>query len=124
MGTRIQRPPLRQPCKNLRASGTVLTGFPSEDPLFAPGTGGFDDLGYHKPTEANDGFLRHELLFRSGAILAFESTDIALSSGPVRLRHPNQRPPFLFAETPFPASSPTTTVMETASSPEWSATVK
>jgi hypothetical protein len=62
--------------------------FSSEDPLFAPGTGGFDDLGYHKPTEANDGFLRHELLFRSGAILAFESTDIALSSGPVRLRHP------------------------------------
>ncbi len=59
-----------------------------EDPLVAPGTGGFDDLGYHKPTEANDGFLRHELLFRSGAILAFESTDIALSSGPVRLRHP------------------------------------
>ena len=36
----------------------------------------------------------------------------------------NQRPPFLFAETPVPASSPTTTVMETASSTEWSATVK
>ena len=62
--------------------------FSGEDPLVAPGTGGFDDLGYHKPTEANDGFLRHELLFRSGAILAFESTDIASSSGPVRLRHP------------------------------------
>ena len=61
----------------------VLIDFPSDDPLFNRGAGGFDDLGYHELTDA-DGFLRHELLFSSGAILAFEFEDVAISCTPAR----------------------------------------
>lgn len=58
----------------------VLIDFPSNDPLFKRGAGGFDDLGYHELTEAGNGFLRHEMLFRSGAILAFEFKHVVISS--------------------------------------------
>jgi hypothetical protein len=58
----------------------VLIDFPSDDPLFNRGGGGFEDLGYHELTDAGDGFLRHEILFSSGAILAFEFKDVVISS--------------------------------------------
>jgi hypothetical protein len=63
---------------------SVLIDFPSDDPLFNRGLGGFDDLGYHELTDAGNGFLRHEVLFSSGAILAFEFKDVAISSAPAR----------------------------------------
>jgi hypothetical protein len=63
---------------------TVLIDFPSDDPLFNRGFGGFDDLGYHELTDAGGGFLRHELLFSSGAIVAFEFKDVAISSTSAR----------------------------------------
>jgi hypothetical protein len=59
---------------------TVLIDFPSQDPLFNRGAGGFDDLGYHELTDVGNGFLRHEVLFSSGAILAFEFEELAISS--------------------------------------------
>jgi hypothetical protein len=52
---------------------SVLIDFPSDDPLFSRGVGGFDDLGYHELTDAGDEFLRHEVLFSSGAVLASSS---------------------------------------------------
>ena len=61
----------------------VLVDFPSDDPLFCRGDGGFEDLGYHELTLAEGDFLRHEILFSSGAILAFEFKDVAISSTPV-----------------------------------------
>lgn len=66
---------------------TVLVDFPSDDPLFNRGIGGFDDLGYHELTDVGDGFLRHELMFSSGAILAFEFQNVAISSTPARAPH-------------------------------------
>jgi len=67
-------------------SGTrsVLVDFPSDDPLFQRGLGGFEDLGYHELTDAGGGFLRHEVLFSSGAVLAFEFKNVAVSSTPAR----------------------------------------
>jgi hypothetical protein len=66
---------------------TVLIDFPSGDPLFNRGVAGFNDLGYHELTDAGGGFLRHELLFSSGAIVAFEFKDIAISSTLARTSH-------------------------------------
>jgi len=63
---------------------SVVVDFPSNDPLFNRGLGGFDDLGYHELTDAGGGFLRHEVLFSSGAVLAFEFKDVAVSSTPAR----------------------------------------
>lgn len=66
------------------ATRSVLVDFPSNDPLFNRGVGGFDDLGYHELTDAGGGFLRHEVLFGSGAVLAFEFKNVAVSSTPAR----------------------------------------
>jgi hypothetical protein len=63
---------------------SVLIDFPSNDQLFNLGLGGFDDLGYHELTDAGGGFLRHEVLFSSGAVLAFEFKTVAISSAPAR----------------------------------------
>jgi hypothetical protein len=63
---------------------SVLVDFPSSDPLFNRGLGGFDDLGYHELTDAGGGFLRHEVLFSSGAVLAFEFKSVVVSSTPAR----------------------------------------
>jgi hypothetical protein len=62
----------------------VLIDFPSDDPLFYRGGSGFEDLGYHELTDAGDGFLRHEMLFSTGAILAFEFNEVVISSTPAR----------------------------------------
>jgi hypothetical protein len=75
-------------CLVYSSTRTVLIDFPSGDPLFNRRIGGFDDLGYHELTDAGDGFLRHELLFSSGAILAFEFQNVAISSTPARAPHP------------------------------------
>jgi hypothetical protein len=66
------------------ATRSVLVDFPSNDPLFNGSLGGFDDVGYHELTDAGDGFLRHEVLFSSGAVLAFEFKNVAISSVPAR----------------------------------------
>jgi hypothetical protein len=63
---------------------TILIDFPSDDPLFNRGVGGFDDLGYHELTDAGGGFLRHEVMFSSGAVVAFEFKKVAISSTPAR----------------------------------------
>ena len=55
-----------------------VVDFPSDDPLFhAPGTG-FGDLGYHELTDAGDDFLRHELLFATGATITLESRNVTV----------------------------------------------
>jgi hypothetical protein len=66
----------------------VLIDFPSADPLFNRGVGGFDDLGYHELTDAGDGLLRHEILFSSGAVLAFQFKEVEISSTPARTQLP------------------------------------
>ena len=50
----------------------VVIDYPSSDPLFHSPGEGFGDLGYHELTDAGDGFLRHEVLFATGASLLFE----------------------------------------------------
>lgn len=62
----------------------ALMDFPSSDPLFDRGEGGFDDLGYHELTDAGDGLLRHEILFSSGAVLAFRFKEVEIFSNPAR----------------------------------------
>lgn len=43
-----------------------------DDPLMDSAHRGFDDLGYHELTDAEHGFLRHEMLFASGAEICIE----------------------------------------------------
>jgi len=54
--------------------------YPSADPLFYSSGDGFGDWGYHELTDAGDGFLRHEVLFATGATLLFEFQTIEVSS--------------------------------------------
>ena len=42
----------------------------------------FDDWGYHELSGAENGFLRHEILFATGALLLFEFKNIAVSNVP------------------------------------------
>jgi len=65
---------------------SALIDFPSSDPLFTRGESGFDDLGYHELTDAGGGLLRHEILFSSGAILAFQFKELEISSTPARAK--------------------------------------
>jgi hypothetical protein len=90
---------------------SVVVDFPSNDPLFNQGLGGFDDLGYHELTDASAGFLRHEVLFSSGAVLAFEFKDVVISSIPARPVHPKAQShcaPLVAASQPasFPVIAP------------------
>jgi hypothetical protein len=57
----------------------VLADFPTERPLFHEDGDGFEDWGYHELTDAGDGFLRHEVLFASGATLLTEFRDITVT---------------------------------------------
>ena len=41
---------------------------------------GFDDIGYDELTEANHEFLRHEILFSSGASILFEFQNISVTT--------------------------------------------
>jgi len=58
----------------------ALIDFPSSSPLFYSPGDGFGDWGYHELTDAGDGFLRHEVLFATGATLLFEFQAIEVSS--------------------------------------------
>jgi hypothetical protein len=57
----------------------VLVDFPTDDPLFYRAGDGFGDWGYHELSDAGAGFLRHEVLFATGAVLLFEFKDVAVS---------------------------------------------
>jgi hypothetical protein len=50
----------------------LLVDFPTEQPLFHQDGNGFGDWGYHELTDVGSGFLRHEILFATGAVLLFE----------------------------------------------------
>ena len=50
----------------------ILLDFPSEEPLFHFEGRGFSDWGYHELTSAGKEFLRHEVLFSSGASILIE----------------------------------------------------
>ena len=67
----------------------VLIDFPSDDPLLGS-DGGFEDLGYHELTDAGGGFLRHEMLFSTGAVVAFEFKQVGIASTPARGVGPQQ----------------------------------
>jgi len=58
----------------------VMIDFPSEQPLFYQQGEGFGDWGYHELTDAESGFLRHEVLFASGAVLLFEFREVVVTS--------------------------------------------
>jgi hypothetical protein len=60
----------------------VVFDFPTGDPLFYHEGDGWGDWGYHELTEAGNGFLRHEVLFATGAILLFEFKEIAVEDVP------------------------------------------
>jgi hypothetical protein len=57
----------------------VLADFPTERPLFYDDGDGFEDWGYHELTDAGDAFLRHEVLFSSGATLLTEFREITVT---------------------------------------------
>ena len=65
----------------------VLVDFPPSDPLFYNEGEGFGDWGYHELTDAGDGFLRHEVLFATGAILLFEFKHVDVSRSDFRPRN-------------------------------------
>jgi hypothetical protein len=45
-----------------------------------------EDWGYHELSDAGDGFLRHEVLFSSGAIVLVEFRDLSVErSAPPQL---------------------------------------
>jgi hypothetical protein len=60
----------------------VLIDFPTDQPLFYSDGDGFGDWGYHELSDAGNGFLRHEILFATGAVLIFEFKEIAASCMP------------------------------------------
>jgi hypothetical protein len=66
----------------------VLVDYPTDTPLFYRGGEGFGDWGYHELSDAGEGFLRHEILFATGAVLLFEFKDVAVSSRPWQIAHP------------------------------------
>ena len=66
----------------------VFVDFPSSEPLFFSDGGGFGDWGYHEITEAASDFLRHEVLFSSGAafFVEFGAVDVRQSAGRIEPR--------------------------------------
>jgi hypothetical protein len=62
--------------KNVRR---LIVDFPTQEPLFYSAGEGFGDWGYHELSDAGSGFLRHEVLFATGAILLFEFKELDLS---------------------------------------------
>jgi hypothetical protein len=63
-----------------KAVRRLLIDYPTDTPLFYSSGEGFGDWGHHELTDAGSGFLRHEVLFSTGAILLFEFVDIGVSS--------------------------------------------
>jgi hypothetical protein len=60
----------------------VEVDYPSEKPLFYQEGNGFGDWGQHELTDAGSGFLRHEILFATGAVLLFEFAEVEVGSVP------------------------------------------
>jgi len=56
----------------------AVVDFPGEETLFYQPGEGFGDWGYHELTDAGNGFLRHEILFSSGSILAVEFREVVV----------------------------------------------
>ena len=60
----------------------VVVDYPSEKPLFYQDGKGFGDWGHQELTDASSGFLRHEILFATGAVLLFEFGEVEVTSEP------------------------------------------
>ncbi|MGA7447462.1 MAG: hypothetical protein WBQ43_05680 [Terriglobales bacterium] len=60
----------------------VLIDHPSQNPLFYSPGEGFGDWGYHELSDAGDGFLRHEILFATGSVIAFEFKEFSVKRQP------------------------------------------
>jgi hypothetical protein len=58
----------------------VVVDYPTEHPLFFQNGNGFGDWGHHELTDAGNGFLCHEILFATGAVLLFEFAEVDVSS--------------------------------------------
>jgi hypothetical protein len=56
----------------------ILVDFPTDTPLFFDPGGGFEDWAYHELSDVGDGFLRHEVLFSSGAGVLVEYRDVSV----------------------------------------------
>jgi len=64
----------------------VKVEFPSDKPLFWELGDSFGDWGYDELTDAGDGFLRHEVLFASGATIAIEFQHFKYNRQPKKKR--------------------------------------
>ena len=62
----------------------VIVDFPGEPTLFHQPGEGFGDWGYHELTDAGHDFLRHEVLFASGSMLAVEFRSVVVMKTPAR----------------------------------------
>jgi hypothetical protein len=67
----------------------VLVDYPSDETLQFLEGGGFGDWLWHELTSADCGFLRHEILFRSGSTLLFEFKEFDVT----RSAHSSAAPP-------------------------------
>jgi hypothetical protein len=67
----------------------VVVDYPTEHPLFYQNGNGFGDLGYHELTDAGGGFLRHEILFATGAVLLFEFAEVEVGFAPRSVAEPD-----------------------------------
>jgi hypothetical protein len=63
----------------------ILVDFPSDKPMFYQDGEGFGDVACHELSACGEGFLRHEILFATGATLLVEFKDVEVHS---RLRQP------------------------------------
>jgi hypothetical protein len=64
----------------------VLTDWPSTEPLFYADGDGLGAWGYHELTDADNGFLRHEILLATGGTILLEFKTIDVSRGPRTFR--------------------------------------
>lgn len=71
----------------------ILVDFPTDTPLFFSPGDGFDDWGYHELSDAGDGFLKHEVLFASGAIVIVEFRTSPWNAPTARFLGPAADPP-------------------------------
>lgn len=64
----------------------VQVDYLNDEHLFPIEGSGFGDWGYHELSDVGDGFLRHEVLFRSGSTLLFEFRDVEVAGQPLPQR--------------------------------------
>jgi len=58
----------------------ILVDFPSSKPLYYQDGDGFGDVACHELSDCGDGFLRHEILFATGATLLVEFKEVEVHS--------------------------------------------